>query len=245
MRPGTRILVLGPLAVERGGAVETVTGRRVQTLLGVLVLSVNHAVSADRLADLVWPEGVPPTGMNALQSHVSRLRSLLGEESLVAVNHSYTLIAECPDIDSCQFEKSVVQAAELAESDPQQARQEVLAALKLWRGNAYGELGDEVPFRVEALRLDELRRTAVEIEMACDVALGESVRAIARLRSALSEDPYREHLWHLLVRALTAEGRRVDALKAFEGYASILAELGLKPDDEAVALREAILAERA
>ncbi len=67
------------------------------------------------------------------------------------------------------------------------------------------------------------------------------MRAIARLRSALSEDPYREHLWHLLVRALTSEGRRVDALKAFESYEAVLSELGLKPDREALELREAIV----
>ena len=118
----------------------------------------------------------------------------------------------------------------------------LLEALSLWRGPAYAELADEDPFRIEAMRLEELRRTAVEAELACDVALGDLVRAIGRLRSALADDPYREHLWLLLVRSLLGRKRRVDALCALADYSAAMAELGLAPSQEAEALKSRILA---
>lgn len=241
MPPRTRILMLGPPAIDDGEAVVPVAGRRTQALLAVLVLSVNHAVSIDRLLDVVWPEGVPATGMNALQSHISRLRALLGEDWLRATDHSYTLVATCEDIDACAFERAVLQAAEAVHTDPEAARRLLLDALSLWRGTPYGEMADEDPFRVEALRLEELRRTAVELELECDVALGDQIRAVGRLRSALADDPYREHLWKLLARSLLEQGRRVDALKALDDYGAVMAELGLMPGREADDLREQII----
>jgi DNA-binding SARP family transcriptional activator len=241
MRSGTRILVLGPPAIDTKGVVVSVAGRRTQALLSALVLSVNHAVPIDRLLDVVWPEGVPATGMNALQSHISRLRAFLGEDTVSATDHSYTLFASCEDLDACVFERSVMQAADMLGDEPATARRVLLEALALWRGTAYGELADDDPFRVESLRLDELRRTAVELELECDVALGDRIRAIGRLRSALADDPYREHLWLLLVRSLLEEGRRVDALKALDDYSGVMAELGLKPGHEADELRAHIV----
>ncbi len=237
MRLRTRILVLGPPAIDANGVVVSVAGRRTQALLAALVLSVNHAVPIDRLLDVVWPEGAPATGTNALQSHISRLRAHLGEEAVAATDHSYTLFARCDDLDACVFERSVMQAADLLADDPAVARRTLLDALALWRGTAYGELADDDPFRVESLRLDELRRTAVELELESDVVLGERIRAIGRLRSALADDPYRERLWLLLVRSLLEEGRRVDALKALDDYGRVMAELGLKPGPEADGLR--------
>lgn len=245
MRTDTRILVLGPLAVETVRGPEALSGRRAQSLLAALVLSVNHAVAVDLLLDVVWPEGAPASGVNALQSHVSRLRQLLGDETLVAVDHSYTLVAGCDDVDSCVFERLVIGAAEMVGTHPSEARDIVRRALAMWRGPAYGELAERDPFRIEALRLEELRRTAVELELECDVELGDAVLAIARLRSALVEDPYREHLWLLLVKALAGLGRRVDALEAFDDYCSVLAELGLRPDTAAVAIRDTIRREPA
>jgi DNA-binding SARP family transcriptional activator len=241
MRSRTTILVLGPPAIDASGVIVPVAGRRTQALLSALVLSVNHAVPIDRLLEVVWPEGVPPTGMNALQSHISRLRALLGEEAVAVIDHSYTLFAGCEDLDACVFEKSVMQAVEMLTEDPVSARKTLLRALGLWRGTAFGDLADDDPFRVEALRLDELRRTEVELELECDVALGEHIRAIGRLRSALADDPYRERLWLLLVRSLLEEGRRVDALKALDEYDAVMAELGLKPGREAEELRSHIV----
>ena len=48
-------------------------------MLAALAIAGGDVVSADRLADIVW-NGEPPETTNALQTYVSRLRSLLGGE---------------------------------------------------------------------------------------------------------------------------------------------------------------------
>ena len=188
MEPNRRILVLGPPAIAVEGSIVAVSGRRVQGLLAALVLSVNHAIRIERLIEIVWPGGEPASGANALQSHVSKLRSLLGEDAIVSTDHCYALVADCAEVDACAFEHSVVGALDVMDAEPRQARSMLLEALSLWRGPAYAELADEDPFRIEAMRLEELRSTAVEAELACDVALGDLVRAIGRLRSALADE---------------------------------------------------------
>lgn len=241
MRPGTSVRVLGPPAVSWDDQVVPVGGRRTRLLLGVLVLSVNHLVHTDRLVDTIWPAGVPSDPLNALQAHVSRLRHLLGSEAIEAIDRGYLLRASCDEIDACAFEREVEQAAERIDIDPAGVLVGIRRALGMWRGPPYGDLGDEDPFRLEALRLDELRRTAVELELEAEVALGERVRVIAQLRSAVAADPYRERLWQLLVEALLADERRVEALEAWNGHASVLAELGLPPSVAMTELRQRIV----
>lgn len=241
MHPGAQVSVLGPPAVSWDNRVVPVGGRRTSVLLAALVLSVNHVVPVSRLVDVVWSEGPPGDPMNALQAHVSRLRHLLGTEAIEAVDHGYLLSATCDQVDACAFERSVERASECLDGEPATARSLVRSALGMWRGPAFGEIGDEEPFRLEALRLDELRRTAVELELEAEVALGERVRVVAQLRSAVAADPYRERLWHLLVEALLADERRVEALEAWNGHASVLAELGLPPSAAMVDLRDRIV----
>jgi DNA-binding SARP family transcriptional activator len=224
-----RILVLGPPAVVVDDRLVSAGGGRARALLAALVLGVNHTVSPDRLIDVVWGDRAPGAATNALQSHVSHLRRLLGPGSIEAHEHGYLLRATCEEIDACVFEHLVEDAAEVQGQDPASARSMVRRALSLWRGEAFGELGPVEPFHLEALRLDELRRTAAEIELVAEVALGERVRAVAQLRAALAADPYRENLWTLLVEALAADGRRAEALAAWDGYAAALAALGLAP----------------
>jgi DNA-binding SARP family transcriptional activator len=236
-----RILVLGPPAVAVGDRVLSVGGRRARALLAALVLGVNHTVSLDRLLDVVWGDEPPGAAPNALQSHVSHLRHLLGPGSIESHEHGYLLRATCEEVDACVFEHLVEDAAEVQPEDPATARSMVRRALSLWRGEAFGELAAIEPFHLEALRLDELRRAAAEIELTAEVALGERVRAVAQLRAALAADPYREHLWALLVEALVADGRRAEALAAWDGYATALAELGLPPSAAMSHLRDGVV----
>lgn len=237
-----RILVLGPPAVARAGATTLVHGRLTRTLLAALVVGVNHALPIDRLEFLLWGERPPADARNALQGHVARLRSLLGPGTIEVADASYVLVADCDDIDACAFERLVHEAVRRLPDEPKAALDLCRRALVMWRGVAYGDLADMEPFHVEALRLDELRQSAIEVELEAEVRIGERVRAVSQLRAALAENPYREHLWRLLVEVLARDGRRGEALSAYDEYTATMAELGLEADGHMRELRRRIAA---
>lgn len=231
MRVLQEIRVLGPIDVLTSAGVRHVGGVCARRLLGALVVSARHAVPVDHLVEIVWLGHPPPTGGETLQSHVSRLRRLLGAETIVMVDHAYLLDVEDGDVDALRFERLVDQAV-ACRGEPEAARRLSQEALSLWRGVPFGHLADEEPFRLEALRLDQLRLAAMELRIEADIALGRAELVVGALEGAVEELPYREHLWYLLIDALAAEGRRVEALRTCDRLRSLLGEVGLVPGDE-------------
>lgn len=231
MLDGHVICVLGPIDVRSPVGVHHVGGVCARRLLGALVVSARHAVPVDQLTEVVWGGRPPPTGCETLQSHVSRLRRLLGAETIVMVDHAYLLDVEVDDVDALRFERLVDEAV-AHRCEPEAARSLSHEALGLWRGIPFGDLADEEPFRLEALRLDQLRLAAMELRIEADIALGRAELVVGALEGAVEEFPYREHLWYLLIDALAAEGRRVEALRACDRLRGLLREVGLVAGDE-------------
>ena len=74
-----RFKVLGSIEAEHDGVRAAVGGPKQRRLLGVLLVSRGHAVSADRLVDALWPDGNAPDGAaRSVMTYVSRLRTALG-----------------------------------------------------------------------------------------------------------------------------------------------------------------------
>jgi DNA-binding SARP family transcriptional activator len=161
----------------------------------------------------------------------------------VLEDHSYCLLAGCADIDGCLFERLAVEAEDVVDVDPERALSTAKQALDLWRGPAYGDLGDVDPFRLEAIRLDQIRCSVTETLIDAELALGHETRAIPMLMTMLDETPYREHMWGRLILALGREGRRGEALETFDRYMATMRELGLEAaGDVLAALDEALTA---
>lgn len=235
-----RVRVLGPIDLLTPEGVVAIGSRNLRALLGVLVISAGHAVSMDRLAQAIWGDDPPPSEENSLQSYISRLRHLLGVEAIVSENHSYMLLVEPDDIDALQFEKLLLRATE-RRSEPAECLTLCREALDLWRGPPYGELCDEDPFRLEAVRLDELRITTMELSLESELELGRHELVVAELESLVEEYPYRERLWHLLITALLRDGRRVEAMRHCARLRQVLAEAGLEVTDVVPNLEHQIL----
>lgn len=233
------IRVLGPIDVLGTSGCVTVGGRHARALLGALVIGVGHAVPIDHLREVVWGQDPPESVDNTLQSHVSHLRQVLGSEAIVRVNGSYELTTAPSNIDAVQFETLLAAAA--ASSDDTERRDCGRQALDLWRGRPFGDLADDEAFRLDAYRLEELRLTAMEICLEADLALGNHELIVGELEAAVEENPYRERLWFLLIEALQAGFRRVEALRACARLRGILAEAGIRASDELAALEQRIL----
>jgi DNA-binding SARP family transcriptional activator len=238
-----RVRVLGPIDLLTETGVIVPKGRIGRKLLGALAISVNHAVTADRLAEIIWHESPPPSLANTLQTYIYRLREEVGHERIVCSDHSYALRLAPEELDALEFEHLVSLAAE-AGNDPSECIARSRKALGLWRGVPFGEFADEDPFRLETIRLDELRLYAMELKLAGELEIGREELVVGTLETLVEDYPFRERLWYLLIAALARSGRRVGALRAFHKVGEILGEVGLEPSEELRELEDDIISER-
>lgn len=226
-----RVDVLGPLALHVDGRPVDVPGTRRRALLAVLALEAGRTVGAERLVDLLWPDGPPENAAQALYNHASRVRAHLQPyaERLERHGGGYRLRLEPDELD-------VDAARRLAEAGrPREA-------LALWRGPALEEFRTLPDLDAEAVGLDELRLRLVDDVLEARLRTGDpGVAADAAAASAAS--PLRERTVLLLVRALATEGRTAEAMDAARGFRGRLAEeTGLDPGPALAALEEQVAA---
>ncbi len=240
MQQSLGLLVLGPVEAVHHGDVVSLRGSVERTVLAALIIGIGHIVPDDALIAAVWGDDPPPSHHASLQSTISRLRNHLGEV-IERREGGYRLTADPNVVDAVRFEAHV-RAAEDGQTT-HDVHTAARRALSLWRGSPYGELGDREPFRLERIRLEELRLQAVEHLLGAEVALGHLGTAVAALEAAVEEHPYRERLWYLLVTGLAREGRRVEAIRSCDRLRAILGDLGLLPSREFIDLEERVIAE--
>ncbi|KAA8888481.1 AfsR/SARP family transcriptional regulator [Nocardia colli] len=146
----------------------------------------------------------------------------------------YRLLIDPVDVDFIRFER--LAAAGRESGDLATLRE----AESLWRGPALSDLR-EMRFAADAaVRWDELRMAANEQRLGLEVAAGHDV--LDEVRALADTHPLAEPLQGLLIRALYAAGRQVDALDAYERVKERLGdELGVDPSLELAELHLAIL----
>lgn len=241
---GLLVRVLGPIEATRAGAPILLGGRLEKRLLGALAVSANHAVSLDALSFALWGDDPPASRDNTMQTYVSRLRATLGPETIRSEDHCYELVVAERELDSLAF-ASLAVAADSAGAEPTTQAQICKEALLLWRGRPYGDFADDEPFRLDALRLEELKLALVETQITAEIALGHERLVIGSLEALVQEHPFRERFWQLLILALALTGRRVEALRGCAQLRAVLGEIGLEPGPTVLGLEEAIHSERA
>lgn len=241
-RASVLIRVLGPVDLLIDGARAPVGGRHERMVLGALAISANHMVSLDQLAEIIWGDSPPPSMRNTLQTCVSRIRHRLGDGWIAGFDHAYELTVSVDELDALMFERDILDAQARC-YDPEVRLELCRTALSRWRGPPFGDFGDEDPFRLEAIRLTELRLFAMELQLGSQIALGRVEPAIGALESLVPEHPYRERMWYLLVHALATSGRRVEALRSCQSLRELLSEVGLEPSADMAQLEEEILLE--
>jgi len=99
--------VLGPVEVTAGGRPLAVGGARARGVLAVLVAHANQVVSADRLAEELWPGHPADRAAASLQVRLSELRKAFrsaGEDDRLATRPPGYLLTVAPgDLDSLRF----------------------------------------------------------------------------------------------------------------------------------------------
>jgi predicted ATPase/DNA-binding SARP family transcriptional activator len=224
--------LLGPLRVLDGdGAEVPLSAPKVRSVLAVLLVNRGQRVSVDRIVDALWGDQPPRSAANLVQGYVRDLRRRLGALAVVTVTGGYRLDVPRGSVDADRFE-DLVRAGRCR------------AALATWHGPALAEWAEQPWARAIAVRLEEERLAALEFRLTQDLDAGLASAVIAELRALVEEHPLRERLRVLLVRALYANGRQVEALEAYAQARSYLVdEVGIEPGPELRAVLAAVLAQ--
>lgn len=233
------IAVLGPMLVAGREGLQL----RDRTVLGVLVARNGITVTVDEIAYALWGEGGPASHRKVIQGSVMRLRRELGEASIRTVDAGYRLAVDPATVDVHLFERAIVTARErLASGYADRAAREVRDALVLWRGTPFVELDEWTDAEAERVRLGALRDGAVDLLLDAMVRAGHHAAAAAEAGRLVEDAPYREPRWALWARALYADGRQAEALRALQRLRAVLRDdLGVLPCAEVEALELAML----
>jgi DNA-binding SARP family transcriptional activator len=230
--------VLGPLQVRaRGGPGPLrLGGPKPRAVLATLLLQPGAFVSLDVLTEVLWPGGAPRSAVANVRTYVRALRRALtaagiATDGLRTLPAGYALDVEPGDHDMLLFEHLLdgARAARDRGDDPAALRG-YDAALALWRGSVLQDLPSSVVWDPVLTRIEELRSLAVDECLQVRLRLGDYPPLVADLRKRLAEDPLREDLWQMLVRALYGAGRVTEARTAYaEAERVLAAELGVAP----------------
>ena len=163
------IHLLGPLeALVDDEPVELGTSQQ-RTLLALLALHAGTAVKVTAIEDVLWEETHPRSATKVVQTYVSRLRRLLGADSIQFAHSAYTLDAGV-SVDAIRF-RGLCEQRQFAE------------ALGLWRGDA---LSDVPALDADARQLDELRVFAIEERIAGELERGAGPALVPELEALVA-----------------------------------------------------------
>jgi DNA-binding SARP family transcriptional activator/Tfp pilus assembly protein PilF len=240
--------LLGPLEVWVDEQWRGINAPKWRSVLAALLINAGQVVSVDTLIDELWGDAAPAKAANLVSIYVLRLRQLLGEGGkalLVTRSPGYQLRIGPADTDVRQFEAMVREGRNaLAAGDPSLAAGHLAEALALWRGSPLADVPRSPLVESESERLAELKLDASELRITAELACGGHSAVVSDLRRLLADNPLREGLWVLLMKALDGSGRHAEALDAYGHARKVIAdELGVDPGSELRRLYADLLAE--
>jgi DNA-binding SARP family transcriptional activator len=235
--------ILGPLEVTHQGKAVHVGGAKERALVVILLLNANEAVSVDRLIDELWGVRPPLTARKSVQVRVAGLRRVLGEGVLLtSAGGGYLIRIDADQLDLHHFERLLSEGRDALADDPAAAKEKLDEAVAIWRGPALSDFAYESFAQPAIARLEELRLSALELQIEAELALGRHAEVVGRLGELTATFPLREKLRALLMLALYREGRQGDALDTYRRTRELLVEeLGIEPGPALQELQRAIL----
>jgi len=247
-----RIYLTGEVAVERGDQLlrdADLGGRQGRLALVYLVAERERAVTQSELAELLWPDSLPPSWPVALSAVISKLRqklATLGVDRDQIIANAFRCYQFRPPADTWVDLEAAAEAVHQAEG----------AVLANQPGAAYGPsliattiarrpflTGEDAPW-VETRR-DRMRDILVR-SLDCRVEAllwnGELALAQDQARAAVELEPCRESGYRRLMQVLVRRGDRAEAVRVYHECRRRLAdELGVSPSDETESLIRAVI----
>lgn len=237
-----QLRMLGPVEADDGGVAVPLGGARPRTLVAALALT-EGAVPSARLVEEVWRDRPPPTATGTLQSYLSRLRRVLGQERLVTGPAGYALHLGDDELDVHGFEREVVAARGARDAgDLAGAVTSYDRALARWRGEVAEGIDPGPIIRGAAARLGEHRLLAVEERIEVLLSAGHHHEVVGELQGLCDAHPHRERLHAQRLLALYRAGRQADALETYQqAREALVSNLGVEPGPHLRELHQRIL----
>ena len=244
---GTRIQVCGSVVVQMDGrrVDGDLPGRQGVLLLVYLASNRDRAVTRDELIEALWPRELPARPESALSVLLSKLRSVLGPESIEG--RSQVRLALRPVRIDLESAATSVHDAESAVARGDWAGAWGPARVALHTASRGILPGFDAPWILELReRLEDIRVRALSCVAVSSLRIGgpELPAAERAARSLVKLSPYREtgHLY--LMEALAAQGNTAEALRVFDDLRRLLREeLGTAPGRDLRDLHTRLLAE--
>ena len=225
-------------------------GQQGRAAFALLVGERPNPVSRDLLAEAIWPHGPPTARDAALNSIVSKLRSLLaragldGAATLVAGAGCYEVQLPAGTWIDHEAASDAIHEAEsaLRAGDPAGAYGPSAVAHHIARRPFLpGENGPWFDGRRE--KLERILVRALECRAEVYLWNREHSLAVEAGRELVRLRPFREQGYRLLMRAYTASGNAAEALQVYERCRTLISEeLGVPPSPETRALHQQVLA---
>jgi DNA-binding SARP family transcriptional activator/DNA-binding transcriptional regulator YiaG len=231
--PGIRLGVLGSLTLWRDGVAADPGAGRQRAVLGLLAVCPGTALHRETIIDAVWGHRPPASAVPMVQTYVSRLRRLLGDDLLVSDGTSYRLAVTVGQLDALEFVMLADRAERAAAAGNHAAAcRWYERALRLWRGEP---LDDVSAMRGHpAVTSLAQQRTVVTLDhAAAAAAAGRPEQVLPQLQALAAHDPLDERVHARLMLTLAACGQQAAALSVFEQVRKRLNdELGIIPGAE-------------
>lgn len=238
--------ILGEFEVRVASLAVRIPSGKQQLLLAALTLRASQLVSTDELVARLWDDQPPHSARITLRGYVKRLRSVLpptddGAGSLIeGVPGGYRFSIGPDEVDLTRFRRLCHEARECP--DPQRRMSWLNSALAQWRGRPLSGLEPCRWVEETVASLEEELLQAVESWSDLVIEHSDPGATTLTLSRLLADHPFRESLWHRLIRGLHRAGRSAEALNRYEEVRRLLAEqLGVEPSGPLRALHQQIL----
>ena len=246
--PRLEISLLGPMRVRRDERpCDGFESAKSRALLAYLAMEAGREHSRESIATLLWPEGSTSAARANLRNALANVRSAIGDRDRRPAHIQATRDTlrfdphrEC-DLDARCFldlVKAPGASADALARGLHLCRGAFLADVRLPDAPEFDAWADGWRERLRGAASDAFRRLAE-----ARAESGDIQGAIASARELLQLEPWDERGHRLLMRLLAQAGERSAALAQFEACRRVLRdELGIEPEPETGALREAISA---
>jgi DNA-binding SARP family transcriptional activator len=228
-----RIHLCGPLVIECDGRRldHQVPGRQGRLLFAYLVCNRHRPARRGELIEAIWLDQAPPAADNALNALISKLRRVIGAETLdrrasvqLQLGDAWVDIEAAPE---------AVHRAESAIAVGDWTRAWGPSLVALFTAGREFLPSEEAPWvEDQRARLVEVHLRALQSYAACCVGIGgtELAAAVRAGRELVRRAPLRESGYQLLMRALAHQGNVAEALRVYTNLCDVLRdELGVTP----------------
>jgi DNA-binding SARP family transcriptional activator/tetratricopeptide (TPR) repeat protein len=234
--PHVRIRMCGAFAAFVGDTELTPTelgSRRGRVLLQMLCAARGALVRSDALVAELWPGQPPDQPESAIAVLVSRLRRVLGPESILGGRGSYRLgVPPAVELDLATVEGMLAEARTRLPGAPSLAVSTGVRALELLGVEALAEQ-PSAPWAAPVHSTHaRLLRECRHVVATAALATGEVTTALAAARPAAEAEELDERAHRDLMAAWLAQGETAEALAVYAQLRDRLAdELGVDPSE--------------